>query len=206
MFLSCGGLGGALTGGYSFHQVLNPQTTPAFMLADTSAGAIAKLGGQVIRDLCTTSTLGIRPGIPITVDYEGDLLHFNGSLNKNAEFSIGYILWHDDDAKKASIWRSSFRDSPRNKEIGISMDSFSSRGQVWDIGTMVPNDKSTAETPAFTEVTAKDFEDGIPVKIQLRLRAFDINDHTKPAGKKAPFNSIELLHPQIVTHQIGGPI
>jgi len=212
---------GAAPPGYSYYQMLNPQTTPAFTLTSITRNAeIPDTDAGLQYRLCRTTTLGIRPGVPIVVDYEGDLLWTRNRPTRppqaNMEVSIGYQLWRDDAAKRATIWRRSFRDSQAEREIGISMDSFSNQS-ILDIGTMIPNDKSTPfiagvdgapDTPAvtqFTEVTAADFEKGINVDILLRFRVFTPGnlEHRLKGGR---VNPVHLLHPQIVTSQIGGRI
>jgi len=198
---------GSAPPGYSFYQALNPLTTPAFGLASvTTRTAIPDDPGALIYTLATTSTLGIRPGAPVCVDYEGDLLWTRPGKERknNMEVSIGYQLWHDRAGKRATIWRRSFRDSFMGDEIGISMDSFSNHS-ILDIGIQIPNDRSTSDNQRFTTVSAADFDDGIPVKILLRFRGFSAGDLNK-RQKAAYLNPIHLLHPQVVTYQIGGRI
>ena len=184
-----------------FYEALNPLTTPAFALPGgpvlTNAGDIAKNGGQLLWRLARTTTKGIRPGVPIVVDFEGDIL-ISAGVGYNLEVSIGYELWRNVAAKRATVWRTSFRDaSKKDTEVGLSMDSFSNQS-ILDVGVPIPNDDG-----GVTMITAADFEDGIEVDINLRLRAFAINDHSTAHGKAIPIKYLEIEHPQVVTSQTG---
>ena len=186
-----------------FYEALNPRTTPAFqlpggpVLTGNAPGTITKDGGQLVWRLARTSTKGIRPGVPIVVDYEGDIL-VTGNTSTNFEFAIGYELWRNVAAKRATVWRIVFRDgSKRASEIGLSMDSFSNQS-ILDVGVPIPNDDG-----GVTMVTAADFEDGIEVDIHLRLRAFAIGDHSTALNKPVRIDYLEIEHPQVVTSQTG---
>lgn len=183
-----------------FYEALNPRTTPSFMLPGgpvLTSGQINKDGAATIYRLARTTTKGIQPGVPVVVDYEGDiLLRLNKSAN--VEYSLGYELWRNDATKRATIWRIAFREHGKNhNEVGLSMDSFSNQS-ILDVGTPVPNDGGSV-----TMVTADDFENGIEVDINLRLRAYKTDDHTAFLGSRTQIEYLEIEHPQVVTSQTG---
>ena len=189
------------TGPGHYYQSLNPMTDPKYDLTpvDVEEAAAINIGNrtQYTQTLTTTSTRGIAPGVPIQVDYEGDLL-VRTDKGVNMEFSVGYRMWHDDAAKVATIWTVAFRDARKGTEVGISMDSFSNANPL-AIGAPIPNDDG-----GVTTITAQDFEDGIPVQVLLRLRGYSQNNHTNRTAVK--FTLLEMENAQLVTRQWGARV
>ena len=187
--------------GNSFYQALNPTTTPAFgghniSLSGSELTALTHPNGQSWV-LCETTTLGIRPNVPIEVDYEGDLL-FRVSTKSLVRVRIGYVMWHSDAQKKATIWRNAWREAASNQEVGVAMDVFSNHNLL-PIGAPVPNDLGNN-----TVVTADDFTNGIPVQILINIAGFANQSFTN--RKNITPAHLELFNPQIVTKQVGGVV
>ena len=188
--------------GYSFFSILNERTTPSFGLTEitaTTAIPDTDVGYQAI--LGTSNTLGVRPDVPINVDYEGSILitKRRGGDHVIMETSIGYILWPDDAAKKATFWRRSIIEARRGVEASVPLDSFSNIS-ILSIGTPIPLDAGGSYS-----LVESDFDNGIPIEIRLRLRAYEDDDiNTRDLG--ISFTHLALLHGQIVTHQIGGSL
>ena len=189
--------------GNSFYQALNPTTTPPFgghnisvTGAEHDITASSHPNGQSWV-LCETTTLGIRANIPIEVDYEGDLL-FRLEQKGLVRLRIGYVMWHSDAQKKATIWRSAWREGIRNQEVGVAMDVFSNHNLL-PIGAPVPNDMGNN-----TVVTADDFTNGIPVQIVLNVAGFANQSFTN--RNDIDLRHLELFNPQVVTKQVGGVI
>ena len=180
---------------YSYFRLYNPQTTPAFGFAAVTATTAVPMGGEGWQtSLHKSSSLGLIPGVPLTVDYEGDLL-WAFSKKANMRVSVGYVLWPDVPARRIEIWRRSWRSGGKVAEQGISMDSFSSIS-VLDVGSQIPKMDGSMVT-----ITAQDFVDGIPIEILVQLRPF--NDTSLTRKLDGALSHIELLHGQVVSHQSG---
>lgn len=196
-----------------YYQRLDHLTTPAFALDPPIRPSTKEtIGhtppGEILKTLCTTTTKGIAPGVPIEVNYEGDI-KIEQNQEVNIEFGLGYVLWHDDAQKKATIWRRSQRNGAKNRGAGIGMDSFSNQS-ILEIGTVIPNDRTTdPANPVLTTVTAEDFENGIPVQILLRIHLYQRNNVQRRYGsadgddKISTVENLHLDHGALVTRQRG---
>ena len=190
------------TGGYLYFEMLNARTTPVFgMTAISSNTAVAATGDGYTISLLKHTVAGLTPGAPLCVDYEGDIL-CTPDANVNIQFAIGYTIYPDDPAKKATNWRSVFRGAGRNEEIGVGMDAFSAYS-LFGIGSPVPPDADPT-TPYM--LAADDFV-SLPVEVTLRIQFYNPNSLTVrfPQGTRSRFKHLEIMHPQVVSHQIALP-
>ena len=185
-----------------FFEELTQTTTPA-MTVTAPTGASQRLDQtpfQWTTDIVSTNLKGIRPGVPVHVTYEGAL---RWSINKNidSEIIISYLLWENIPSRRATI-EHTFRQQTRSgATTTISLDNFSIHFTL-KTGDLVPRGRIAAG--AVTEVLARDFTNGIPVRLTARVRAL------KPSGEVndslTRLQSLVGEEMQMITVQRGDPI
>ena len=152
-----------------FFEELTQNSTPA-MSVTAPSGQRQRLDQTPFEwttDIVSTNLKGIRPGVPIHVTYEGAL---RWQINKNidTELIVSYLLWESIPSRRATI-EHTFRQQTRSGATStISLDNFSIHFTL-KTGDLVPRGRIAAG--AVTEVLARDFTNGIPVRLALRVRA-----------------------------------
>ena len=156
-----------------FFEELTQTTTPG-MTVTAPTGQRQRLDQTPFEwttDIVSTNLKGIRPGVPVHVTYEGAL---RWQINKNidSELILSYLLWESIPSRRATI-EHTFRQQTRSgANTTISLDNFSIHFTL-KVGDLVPRGRIAAG--AVTEVLARDFTNGIPVRLALRIRAFKPN-------------------------------
>ena len=186
-----------------FFEELTQTTTPA-MSVTAPAGQRQRLDQTPFEwttDIVSTNLKGIRPGVPVHVTYEGAL---RWTINKNveSEIIISYLLWESVPSRRATIEHTFRQQTRSNATATISLDNFSIHFTL-KIGDLVPRGRIAAG--AVTEVLARDFTNGIPVRLAARVRALKgtsddvVTDTTR-------LSSLTGLEMQMITVQRGDPI
>ena len=186
-----------------FFEELTESTTPA-MTVTAPSGARQRLDQTPFEwttDIISTSLKGIRPGVPVHITYEGAL---RWQINKAVEneITLSYLLWESIPSRRAVIEHTFRQRTTSGATSTISLDNFSIHF------TLKPGDlvsRGRIAAGAVTEVLARDFTNGIPVRLAARIRAFkgtsqDIIDSTT---RLQSFTGQEM---QMVTLQRGDPI
>ena len=186
-----------------FFEELTQTTTPAMTLT-APAGMAQRLdtGSQeFVTDIVSTNLKGIRPGVPVHVTYEGSL---RWEINKNieSEITLSYLLWESIPSRRAVI-EHTFRQVTRNgTNSTISLDNLSIHF------TLKPGDlvsRGRIAAGAVTEVLTRDFTNGIPVRLSLRVRAYK-GKGAELVDQTTRLASIQGIEMQMVTVQRGDPI
>ena len=186
-----------------FFEELTQTTTPA-MTVTAPAGMAQRLdtGAQeYTTDIVSTNLKGIRPGVPVHVTYEGAL---RWTINKNieSEVTLSYLLWESIPSRRATI-EHTFRQVTRNNANStISLDNFSVHFTLKP-GDLIPRGRIAAG--AVTEVLQRDFTNGIPVRLSLRVRAYK-DDGDVLVDNTTRLSSLEGIEMQMITVQRGDPI
>ena len=186
-----------------FFDELTQTTTPA-MTVTAPTGANQRLDQapqQWETNIVSTNLKGIRPGVPVHVTYEGAL---RWQINKNveSEITLSYLLWESIPSRRATI-EHSFRIQTRSgANTTISLDNFSIHFTL-KAGDLVPRGRIAAG--AVTEVLARDFTNGIPVRLVARVRALKGNSNNI-IDVATRLNVLTGLEMQMVTVQRGDPI
>ena len=186
-----------------FFEELTQTTTPA-MSVTAPAGQKQRLDLTPFvweTNIVSTNLKGIRPGVPVHVTYEGAL---RWQINKNidSEVVISYLLWESVPSRRATI-EHTFRQQTRNgAATTMSLDNFSihftlKTGDLVSRGRIAPG--------AVTEVLARDFTNGIPVRVTARIRALKANVETV-ATDPTRLSSLAGEEMQMITVQRGDPI
>ena len=186
-----------------FFEELTQTTTPA-MTVTAPAGASQRLDTgdqQFTTDIVSTNLKGIRPGVPVHVTYEGAL---RWQINKNieAEITLSYLLWESVPSRRAIIEHTFRQVSRNNANNTISLDNLSIHFTL-KTGDLVPRGRIAAG--AVTEVLARDFTNGIPVRLSLRIRAYT-NNGTNLVSETTRLSSLAGIEMQMITIQRGDPI
>ena len=185
-----------------FFEELTQTTTPA-MTVTAPTGASQRLDQtpfQWTTDIVSTNLKGIRPGVPVHVTYEGAL---RWSINKNidSEIIISYLLWENIPSRRATI-EHTFRQQTRSgATTTISLDNFSIHFTL-KTGDLVPRGRIAAG--AVTEVLARDFTNGIPVRLTARVRALKASGEVNDSLTR--LQSLVGEEMQMITVQRGDPI
>ena len=186
-----------------FFEELTQTTTPA-MSVTAPTGANQRLDQTPFfweTNIVSTNLKGIRPGVPVHVTYEGAI---NWEINKSvdSDITVSYILWESIPSRRAVIEHSFRANSRSGTTAGISLDNFSIHFTL-KTGDLVPRGRIAAG--AVTEVLARDFTNGIPVRLALRVRAFKVgsNNLVDQTTRLAELSGTEM---QMITIQRGDPI
>ena len=150
-----------------YFQEITGSTTPAIGI-DVSSNQRLDNGLQLYyQDLMSGTTLkGIRPGVPIYVTFSG-FLEWRMSKAVVSEILVSYFLFHNSTSRIAVIENTYRRQERSNYRQSIALNDFSFHfnikpGDALDRGR-VGNGR--------TVVSARDFTDGIPVRLGVRFRA-----------------------------------
>ena len=187
-----------------FFEELTEDTTPA-MTITAPTGQEQRLDNgdqQWSTDIVKTNLKGIRPGVPVHVTYEGAV---TWAISKAviSEMTISYLLWESVPSRLAII-EHSFNETTRvNQTTTISLDNFSIHF------TLKPGDlisRGRAAAGAVTEVLASDFTNGIPVRLVIRIRAFNNDGNGAINNTQTRLNNVAGHEMQMITVQRGDPI
>ena len=186
-----------------FFEELTQTTTPA-MTVTAPTGARQRLDQTPFEwttDIVSTNLKGIRPGVPVHVTYEGAL---RWQINKNVESEVivSYLLWESIPSRRATIEHTFRLQTRSGATTSISLDNFSIHF------TLKPGDlisRGRIAAGAVTEVLARDFTNGIPVRLAARIRAFKGNtpDIVTDPTRLSSLTGIEM---QMITVQRGDPV
>ncbi len=179
--------------GYSFFEKWDETTTPAFKLTEVSTSTTVAVDADYTEELLDAGTQRLRPGDPLSIDYEGEL-EISPTVTFNVGMSVGYRLWEGED-KQVTIWREVFFSLQQNRESSKTADAFS-LVTPFGVGTVLLKDDGQPYT-----VTAQDFRDGFPAKILFRLRGYNRNNFTQRAA--ATFVHLKWAHVGVSVSQIG---
>ena len=180
---------------YAFYQSLDPTTTPVFNFPDitTTVNISRQVGAGYQYTMGNSNLLGIRPGLPITVEFGGSIDHFMG--NGLYRISMAYILFNNTANRRVTQWIDVWQDGRRNRRRIIPMSVYN-REFTLEVGDTFTNDDGLTTT-----VTQTDFDFGLAVSHRLRVNKF--ND----AGNSLDDGTIIQMHyanPRVVTTQLGG--
>ena len=184
-----------------------PIVTPAFNADPGSTGTNDRYSVAANADyeqqLFTTTVVGLTPGYPTTIDYEG-LIQFRAvGENRDRRFwriEFGYRLFPGVAAKQATFWRHWAGEIAQGVETPIGADTFSSIG-IFDVGTVLPLDSDPTQNTYV--MTQADFDGGLPVEVVVRLRAYDRNNTGNRAA--GAFNLLSSDQLAMVAFQIPAP-
>ena len=187
--------------GRHYHE-LTESTTPAMSITKPGNPAfrLDLAPTEVAVDIVKTRLRGIREGVPIHVTYEGAI---RTSINKAVvtELILSYLLWEDTPSKIATI-EHTIATSTRNNAIhSTSLDNFSIHFNL-KVGDLLP--RGRVASGAVTEVTQADFDNGIPVRLALRVRAVT-NDGDPVSTINTRLTDLAGEEMQMVTIQQGAP-
>ena len=186
-----------------FFEELTQTSTPA-MTVTAPAGARQRLDQTPFMwttDIVSTNLKGIRPGVPVHITYEGALRWL---INKNleTEITLSYLLWESIPSRRATIEHGFRQHSRNNTNNTISLDNFSIHFTL-NPGDLLP--RGSVAPGAVTEVLARDFTNGIPVRLTATVRAYkDVGpDIADSATRLTGLTGLEM---QMITVQRGDQI
>ena len=192
-----------------YFEELTGSTTPAMALS--ASGTHRLDSGQnlplnqlhLTREITKTSLKGIRPGVPVHVTYEGAIYWRIQDRVALSEVTVSYVLWESVPSKIAVIEHQYVSEQRQNFDQVVSLDNFSIHF------TLKPGDlvsRGRFASGAVTQVTQADFDNGIPIRVEVRFRAFKPAMPAVIVDERTRISGIHGEEMQMVTLQRGAPI
>ena len=190
-----------------FYLEMHADTTPAFSLTPVTASPVVRLdtannrAGFYYQDLTAIGAVnikGIRPNVPVYIDYDG-FLYWVCLQNTNAEITISFVLWETDSGRATAIRHKHITDSRKGSELSEALRGFSNQFVI-----------GVGDTFGSTTVTQADFDDGIPVRMGLQVRALTLDTPhvANPTVSSSKVQLAALLGEELgcVIRQEGAPV
>lgn len=185
------------------------QSTPAFASLNETNVSFPNIGNQapavsnnaIKEHTLLEGSVAIRPGEPLSVDYEGLLV---ASTKERREFrmTINYILWPGVSAKQSTVPRQVVIEPNNEQEIALSADALSTQ-IILDVGSPLVLDTTTdPANPNLYMLTEADFASPIPFMLKLTVTSWNRSGNSYQRLAADALNKYEWRDAALVVSQL----